>query len=185
MERIGTAINDVSSDKMVIVEGVGLWGHPNNFLWMRPVKARNIVYSFHMYVPHAFTDSGKKGRAAGRKYDSAGGRAQVAAAMAPVEAFSRKHDAKVYVGELGLSYATEGNGAGDWLRDVLGFLGQRGWGWAYWTYSLPFRNPEVILSPDGTLEPRGDSERLRVLKDYWQGREAPSPDARSGSTIRR
>ena len=100
-------------------------------------------------------------------YDRARDRAAILKALEPVERFARQWDARIYVGELGLSHATEGRGARDWMQDVLGHLERRGWAWTYWTYSVPFRNPETVRTPDATLVKRQDTERLSVLREYW------------------
>ena len=166
MERVGQAINKIDPGKVVIVAGVGSMGHPMNFRWMRPVEVQNVVYTFHMYVPHAFADAGKRGKAVVR-YGSTGDREEVLDAMAPVREFAKKYNARIFIGELGLSYFSEGVGASAWLKDVLGYLEDNGWSWTYWTYSIDFRNPEMSAKKDGSLERREDTERLRVLKSYW------------------
>jgi len=166
VERIGQAINRIDSSKTVIVPVVGSWGSPINFKWMRPVNIRNVVYTFHMYIPNAFGDSGKQGRPI-VGYDSNKSRSKVIDAMEQARRFSEKYNARIFVGELGLPFHTEGMGAADWLQDVLGYVEQNGWTWAYWTYSIPFRNPEMVEDGNGELHKRENTERLAVLKKYW------------------
>jgi hypothetical protein len=172
-ESLGGVINRIAPDKTVIVPAVGMWGAPVNFSWMRPVRVNNVVYTFHMYLPHAFADSGKGG-STGEPYDRARSRDAILKAMEPVERFAKEWNARIYVGELGLSHATEGRGARDWMQDVLGYLEQQGWSWTYWTYSIDFRNPETIRGPGGTLVKRSDTERLTVLREYWARNGAAS-----------
>ena len=167
VERIGQAINRIDPDKMVIVPVLGSWGNPINFKWMRPVNVQNVVYTFHMYIPNAFGDSGKLGRPV-VSYDSTKSRAVVIDAMENARRFAEKYKARIFVGELGLPYYTEGMGAASWLRDVLGYIEQQGWSWSYWIYSIPFRDPEIVLGAKGDLEKHEDSERLTVLKQYWK-----------------
>lgn len=165
-ERLGALINRAAPDKVVIVPAVGLGGDPVNFTWMKPVRVNNVAYTFHFYLPHAFADAGKRGDA-GAAYDSARERATLLKAMEPVERFARAWDARIYVGELGLSSATEGRGARDWLKDVLGHLELQGWSWTYWSYSIAFRNPETVRTSSGKTQKRPDTERLAVLREFW------------------
>jgi aryl-phospho-beta-D-glucosidase BglC (GH1 family) len=167
VERVGQAINRIDASKAVIVPAVGSWGSPLNFNWMRPVNVRNVVYTFHMYIPHAFGDSGKQGRSI-VGYDSKKTRSKVIEAMEPARRFAEKYNARIFVGELGLPVHTEGMGARDWLHDVLGYVEKNGWTWAYWTYHIPFRNPEMVKGANGVLEMHEDTERLTALKEYWQ-----------------
>lgn len=180
-ERLGGIINRTAPDKLVIVPAVGIGGAPVNFSWMRPVRVDNVVYTFHLYVPHAFADSGKGGKE-GVPYESARGRSAILKALEPVERFARQWDARIYVGELGLSFATEGRGARAWMNDVLGHLEQQGWSWTYWTYSIDFRNPETVRAADGTLAKKPDTERLAVLREYWSRNAATGGSGPRGET---
>lgn len=182
-ERLGAIINRIAPDKVVIVPAVGIGGAPVNFSWMRPVRVNNVVYTFHLYLPHAFADAGKGGKE-GVPYQSERGRAAILKALEPVERFAREWGARIYVGELGLSYATEGRGARDWMRDVLGHLEQQGWSWTYWTYSIDFRNPETIRDAGGALVKRQDTERLTVLRDFWSRNGAADRNGPKGEVPR-
>jgi aryl-phospho-beta-D-glucosidase BglC (GH1 family) len=176
MTRISKAINRIDP-KAIIVEGVGLWGHPVNFNWMEPIDACNVVYSFHMYVPHNFTHAGKNNKSQNVQYVSGKQRQRIISAMEPVVQFAEKHSVPIFIGELGLTYHNEGRGASEWLHDVLGFFEQKGWPWTYWTYSIDFRSPEVLFVGEKTKLSQ-DTERLTTLKTYWDRNKRAEPAAK-------
>lgn len=167
VSRLAHEINEIDPDKVVIVEGVGLGGRAANFIWMKPIEAANLAYSFHTYVPKDFGDSGKNGKSPDTTYVSIKQRQLLEADISHVENFAQLHKVRIFVGEFGLTYHAEGKGAGDWISDMVSLFERNGWSWAYWTYNIPFRNPEMVKLNDGTLEKRTDTERLTVLKEYW------------------
>lgn len=166
MTRVSQAINRIDPKMSIVVEGVGLWGNPINFNWMEIIDACNVVYSFHFYVPHKFTHAGRGKNSPALRYDPQKDQKRILAALKPVEEFSQKYGVPIFVGEFGLNYHNEERGAKEWLEDVLGFFEQKGWSWTYWTYSIDFRNPEVILQGSEKKLSQA-TDRLSVLKSYW------------------
>jgi aryl-phospho-beta-D-glucosidase BglC (GH1 family) len=174
MTRVARTINRISPTKAIIIEGVGLWGNPVNFTWMEPIDACNVVYSFHMYVPHKFTHAGSGNISRDVSYDRPRQRPSILASIEPVVRFARKYQVPVFVGEFGLNYFNEGRGASAWLDDVVGIFESNGWSWSYWTYSIDFRNPEFLMT--GTSLVRNQStERLTTLKKYWLKNKIQKP----------
>jgi aryl-phospho-beta-D-glucosidase BglC (GH1 family) len=172
MARVAKSINRIDDKKMVIVEGVGLWGNPVNFNWMEPIDACNVFYSFHMYIPHNFTDAGKNNNVKFIEYSGEKQYRTIVNSMKPVLEFAEKYHAQIFVGEFGLNYYNDGRGASQWLNDVLVFFEKNRWPWAYWTYSIPYRNPETTLV-DGKEEIGADTERLKALKYFWSRNHQP------------
>jgi aryl-phospho-beta-D-glucosidase BglC (GH1 family) len=174
MTRIARIVNRISPAKIIIVEGVGLWGNPINFNWMEPIDACNVVYSFHMYVPHKFTHSGSGNNSRNIAYDSNKQRQSIVASIEPVARFAKKFNVPIFVGEFGLNYYNEGRGASEWLDDVLGIFESNGWSWTYWTYSIDFRNPEILI--EGNKFTRNlNTERLDTLRKFWKKNKVPLP----------
>jgi len=165
VERIGQAINKVAPDKIVVIPAVGEGGQPINFKYMRPVNVQNVMYTFHMYIPHKFSDMKQVGSAA---YNRDKDYPKMLKAMEYPKNFAQAYNAKMYVGEFGLTYYTEGMGARQWMEDVINYFEENGLSWSYWSYSNKERDPRVIVNPDGTFENHEDTERLSVLKEYWK-----------------
>ena len=166
MTRVARTIHRISPTKAIIVEGVGLWGNPVNFTWMEPIDACNVVYSFHMYVPHKFTHAGSGNNRRDVSYDRARQRPGILASVEPVVGFAKKYQVPVFVGEFGLNYFNEGRGASAWLDDVLEIFESNGWSWSYWTYSIDFRNPEIRMVGN-SMTRNQETERLKTLKKFW------------------
>jgi len=167
IKRIGRVINKNAPNKFVIVSGVGLWGNPLNYRWMKPVEFNNAIYSFNFYLPGAFANGGKKWRPIG-SYSSTSDKSKIIKALTPVRAFAKKNNAKVFINGFGLPYHTEGKGAYAWMTDVLDFFEDNQWSWAYFSYSVPFRSPEVKDIKGKSIEYSQNTERLEVLMRYWK-----------------
>lgn len=168
VEKVGMTINRIDPNKIVVVSGIGIWGFADNYAWMEPVNIHNAVYSFNPYIPHKFANSGKKGKPK-TVYNSEKERTKLFKKMLPVKNFSKKHNAKIIVVGFGLSLHTEGMGARDWMNDMLGFFEENKWSWTYFSYGIPFRSPEVFRkTKDGKWLRSENTERLSVLKKYWQ-----------------
>jgi hypothetical protein len=168
MTDVSNAIYEIAPTKTVYIEGVGVWGKPYNFRWMEPIKAKqNVCYSFHMYYPNAFTDQGKVRRGGGRViYPSITmNKKKIEEYMSDVLDFQKKYNTCIFVGEFGLTASAEGNGAKEWMDDVIGLFEKYNWSWAYWSYSIRIRNPYVCKVNGEYIY--CESERLQVLNKYW------------------
>lgn len=166
VEKIGKMINAIDQKKYIAVSGVGIWSFPINFKWMKTVDVKNVVYTFNLYGK--FANSGKKGKAI-IKYDKSRDFDQLQKSLQPVIDFANHYNAKIMINGFGLSYHTEKMGAMEWMNNIIGFFENQNWGWAYFSYSVPFRNPEVVdfISHKNIIK-RSDTERLKVLKKYWK-----------------
>ncbi len=167
VEKIGQTINKISPQKLVVVSGVGIWGFADNYAWMKPVKVKNVLYSFNPYIPHWFANSGKKGKPITR-YDHKKDFHGLIKKMEPVKNFANKYKVPIIVIGFGISFHTEKMGAKDWMNDMLGYFEDNNWSWTYFSYGIPFRSPEIVMkSPDGKWNRSENTERLTILKKYW------------------
>jgi hypothetical protein len=166
--KIATAINEIDPSKVIVVEGFGLLGNPVSYHWMEPIHAKNIVYSFHFYIPHSFSHNGvNKNPATDAKYVSGKTKFKLIAALGPVLEFAKAHHAAFYVGEVGLSPYTDGHGATDWLNDAFGLFESNQWPWTYWAYASGWSPEDAVVN--GKKVRSNSSERLEALKKYWSG----------------
>jgi aryl-phospho-beta-D-glucosidase BglC (GH1 family) len=172
--------------KTAIVEGWGSYGNPGNLAWLQPVSdpMNNTIYSFHMYIPHYFTDYTRIETGGYHSYypsyRSKGdqqnfGQINTEAAMSVVGSFLSNNGLsgnQMFVGELGTEYGTDDLGADVWTWDVLNFCSapqppapSQPWHWAWWSYSGD-RDPELDYT--GYTPATGTSYRLPVLEAFWQ-----------------
>lgn len=163
MQTTATAINRIDSRKAVIVEGLGNFGRGENFRWMEPVAACNVIYSFHMYHPHNFTHSGRDNVPRDKRYRRQAELPTMTEITNIVADFARRHNVPVWVGELGVTHYAENNGGPEWIDDLLRQYEERGWGWSYWTYSIPLRSVELDENGNPAAS---ETRRLSVLKAH-------------------
>lgn len=132
------------------------WGGPGGYADFRPLPFDRLVYSVHMYEPHAFTHQGiydrpmgmaYPGEMQGRHWD----KAALESVLAPVATFQHRYHVPVWVGEFSaLRWAP---GSEKYLVDLTGLFERYQWGWCY--FNLGFWhgwNPDYdnIYEQDGT-----------------------------------
>lgn len=93
-----------------------------------------IVYSPHMYEPHAFTHQGVGMRNIGLSYPSVidgnrWNREKIIEALKPVRLFQQAHKVNIFIGEFGLSPFVQ-DGGGQYLSDVIEIFTEYKWSWA-------------------------------------------------------
>lgn len=175
IKKLGVVFGNIDPAKFIVVSGVGIWGFADNYSWMEPITGINAVYSFNPYIPADFANSGKKDKKNSKvrklaSYSSVRDKERLYSVMQPVVDFARDNKAKIFVSGFGIPYTTEGMGAKEWMSDMLEFFNKNKWGWAYFSYGIPFRSPEVV----GPGVKKGEwiksehTERLMLLKEYWQ-----------------
>ena len=130
-------IRRIDAERAIIIEPAP-WGNPDALDWFQPLEnISNIVYSVHMYLPHAFTHQGVRDRSVeplhypgevqGKHWD----KAQLRAALAPAFSFQKDHNAHIYIGEFSaIRWAPDGSAA-RYLRDCIEIFEEAGWDWAY------------------------------------------------------
>jgi aryl-phospho-beta-D-glucosidase BglC (GH1 family) len=98
----------------------------------------NVVYSPHMYEPHAFTHQGVQGRPQPFPYPGKFGnrnwdRAEMERVLEPVAAFQKKYGAPIFMGEFSAPRWC-GEDGNRYLRDVIEICEKNGWSWAYHSF---------------------------------------------------
>ncbi len=132
------AIREIDPGKPVIYEP-GPWGMPDGFDSLMPLDADRVIYSFHMYQPHAFTHQGIYGNPTGVSYPGVIGgetwdNARLREAMAPAIDFAREFNVQMYVGEFSaIRWAPDDSGR-RYLSDCIDIFEQQGWDWSYHAY---------------------------------------------------
>lgn len=134
-ERTARAVRAIDPTRTLIVEPSS-WGGPAGFSDLSPLPLSNVVYSVHMYVPHAFTHQGVGSRGPnyaypglieGKRWD----KAELERALQPVLDFQRAYGVPIYVGEFSaIRWAPDGSAA-RYLSDLIELFESRGWDWSY------------------------------------------------------
>ncbi len=139
-----------------------------------PIPLSNVVYSFHMYDPVAFTHQGIGGDTSvlfypGDFYGSRWGRGKMSRWHKPVRAWQKEHDVPVYVGEFSAVRWAPGRSAYRYMRDCIAIYEKWGWGWAYHAW----RESDVWSVEHGATQ--GDhapvaeeGDRLQLLRKVFR-----------------
>lgn len=134
-ERAGRAIRAIDPSRTLIVE-CAAGANPGGFDSLTPLPLPNVVYSVHMYLPHAFTHQGVfgpspdvvyPGMVEGRRWD----RAQLLAALKPVMEFQKRYGVHIYVGEFSAIRWAPDDSACRYLKDLVEIFEGNGWDWSY------------------------------------------------------
>ncbi len=135
-EKTAKAVRAIDPGHAIIVECAD-GDNPYGFSNFNPIKVPGVVYSVHMYLPHAFTHQGVfddwstkwvyPGEIAGQQWD----KAQIERALQPVIDFQKRYRVQIYVGEFSaIRWAPEGS-AYRYLRDCIDVFEEHGWDWTY------------------------------------------------------
>lgn len=179
-ERVARAIRAIDPVRTIIVEP-SAWGGPSGLADLSPLPVSNVVYSVHMYLPHAFTHQGVHsagpayrypGVIEGKRWD----KSELEAALQPVVDFQRAYNVPIYIGEFSaIRWAPEGSAA-RYLSDLIDIFEARGWDWSYhafreWSgWSLEHSDQREDEKP--TAQP---TERLRILQRAWSRNRSAGP----------
>jgi hypothetical protein len=134
-ERAAKAIRVIDPQRAIILEPPQ-WGNPQGLRELRPLAVSNVVYSVHMYSPHAFTHQGVHGpshachypgQIDGKRWD----KAQLEAALGPVVEFQRKYNVHIYIGEFSAIRWAPDDSAYRYLADLIDIFEAHGWDWSY------------------------------------------------------
>ena len=165
-------IRKVDPGKPVVFEP-GPWGGPTGFDMLQPLDEERVVYSFHMYMPHAFTHQGVHGSDVGLVYPGMiegeyWDRDRLREAMLPAEEFARDFNVHMYVGEFSaIRWAPDGS-AYRYLRDVISLFEERGWDWSYHAYrEWPGWSVEHGPDPDNAQPAAEPTPRKQLLLEWF------------------
>jgi endoglucanase len=173
-ERTARAIGDIDPARTIIVEPAS-WGGPSGLLDLVPLPGSNVVYSVHMYLPHAFTHQGVHGPGAAYRYPGTidgqtWDKAQLEAALQPVIDFQRTYGVHIYIGEFSaIRWAPEGSAA-RYLSDLIEIFEAHGWDWSYHAFrEWSGWSVEHGEDRNDTQPAHGSTARQRLLRG-WFGR---------------
>ena len=131
--RAGQAVRSIDPASTLIIEPPD-WGSATGFVGFQPIGLSNVVYSFHIYDPHAFTHQGVNGPSPpitypgeinGRRWD----KAAIESAIEPATTFAKRYRVQMYVGEF--SVIRWAPGGDKYLSDLIEVMESHGWDWSY------------------------------------------------------
>jgi hypothetical protein len=177
-ERAAREIRAIDPRRTIIVEPAA-WGGPDGLADLVPLPFSNVVYSVHMYLPHAFTHQGVHGAGPAWRYPGVidgklWDKAQLEAALRPVADFERTHGVPIYIGEFSAIRWAPDDSARRYLEDLIAIFEERGWDWSYhafreWSgWSVEHGSDRATTAPAAT--PTG---RQRLLQRWFAANEKP------------
>jgi hypothetical protein len=134
-QRAAEAIRTIDAERTIIVEP-GEGGLPPGLKALRPLAVPNVVYSVHMYLPHAFTHQGVfgpgkayryPGEIDGQRWD----KAHLEAALRPAVEFQQKYNVHIYIGEFSAIRWAPDQSAQRYLKDLIDIFEAHDWDWSY------------------------------------------------------
>lgn len=171
-ERAAKAIRAIDPERAIIVEP-SEGGNPQGLRELRPLAASNVVYSVHMYLPHAFTHQGGHGPAQVYRYpgDIEGKRwdkAQLEVALKPVVQFQRKYGVPIYIGEFSAIRWAPGNSACRYLKDLIDIFEAHDWDWSYHAFrEWDGWSVEHGSDPKDHRRAKSPTDRERLLRSWF------------------
>jgi endoglucanase len=178
-ERAAKAIRSVDPNRAIIVEPAA-WGGPEGFRTLKPLRVSNVVYSVHMYIPHAFTHQGVNQNGPEYRYPGVIGeklwdKARLEAALQPVVEFQQKYHTHIYVGEFSAIRWAPDNSACRYLKDLIDIFEAHGWDWTYHAYR-EWNGWSVEHGPDRQNNARSSAptDRQQLLCDWFARNQKPA-----------
>jgi len=168
-ERAARAVREVDPARTIIIEPAK-WGSPEGLEELVPIAVSNVVYSVHMYIPHAFTHQNVHGKTPayvypgeiqGKYWD----KEQLKGALRPAIDFQKRYNVQIYIGEFSAIRWAPDNSAERYLKDVIDILEENGWDWTYhafreWSgWSVEYGNDPKDTQP--AAAPTGRQQLLR------------------------
>lgn len=181
-EKTAKAIRAIDSDRAIIVEP-SPGGGPDGFRNFVPLDVPHIVYSAHMYLPHAFTHQGVAaewphtyaypGIIENRMWDQE----QLRTALQPVVEFQSLHNVHIYIGEFSAIRWAPDESAFRYLRDLIEIFEEYEWDWTYHAFR-EFHGWSVEHGPDryNTQPMPEKTSREELLLEWFSRNEKPSFD---------
>jgi aryl-phospho-beta-D-glucosidase BglC (GH1 family) len=178
-EKTAKAVRAIDPKHAIIIEPAQ-GGNPYGLDGFKPLDVPGVVYSVHMYLPHAFTHQGVfdkggprhvyPGMIDGKMWD----KAQLEAALKPAIDFQKNYGVQIYIGEFSAIRWAPDNSACRYLSDVIDIFEKYGWDWSYhafreWTgWSVEHSNDEADEQPTAT-----PNERQMLLRGWYGKNQKP------------
>ena len=182
-ERAAKAIRAIDREKAIIVQPAN-GGGPEGMAVFRPIDMPNVVYSVHMYHPHAFTHQGVyaasepinyPGEIGGERWD----KDRLEKALAPVIEFQKNYNVHIFVGEFSAIRWAPGDSAHRYLSDLIEIFEHHGWDWAYHAFrEWEGWSVEHVGDRNNTARPAEPTDRQKLLQHWFGKNEKPAPPAR-------
>ena len=160
-------IRKIDPTTPIIIEAVQ-WDSADAFAYLSPLRLDNIIYQVHMYQPGEYTHQGVHAKTADyghypwpnpeKKWD----KDYIRSRLAPVRAFEKKHNAKIYVGEF--SAINWAEGADRYIADCIDVFNEYNWDWTFHAFrEWPGWSVEHVGTNARDLHPSSDNPRKRAL----------------------
>jgi endoglucanase len=177
-ERTARAIRSIDPERALIVEPAP-WGGPEGLDELVPIPVSNVVYSVHMYLPHAFTHQGVHrpgpayrypGLIEGKLWD----KAQLELALQPAIRFQQRYGVHLYIGEFSAIRWAPENSAARYLSDLIDIFEAHGWDWSYhafreWSgWSVEHGADKQNLQPAAS-----PTDRQQLLRGWFARNQKP------------
>jgi endoglucanase len=178
-ERTAQAIRLIDPQRTLIVEPAG-WGGPDGMRDLLPLTVSNVVYSFHMYLPSAFTHQGVFAKSPPRLYPGEidgmrWDRAHLEAALQPVVDFQQRYNTHIYVGEFSAIRWVPDNSSYRWLKDVIDIFEAHDWDWSYHAFrEWSGWSVEHSENRDDNQPATQATDRQKLLCDWFGRNQCPS-----------
>lgn len=144
--EVVVAIRKVDRETPVVLDS-GLYATPWAFKYLRPIKDKRVIYSFHMAEPWVYTTRRiNQGRfkypgivviegGEGRRVEKNWNAEELERFLAPIAEWQKKYkvpSSRIFVGEFGCSRSVEG--AAEYLSDLVRIFDKNGWHWAFYQF---------------------------------------------------
>ena len=172
--RAARAIREIDPIHAIIVEPTP-WGGPEAIENLEPIPVPGVVYSVHMYVPHAFTHQGVHSASSGLAYPGtidgkSWDKEALRRVLQPVVEWQRDYGVHIYLGEFSAIRWAPDDSAFRYLRDGIELFEEFGWDWSYHAFR-EWDGWSVEHGPDRNDRARSatPTSREKLLRD-WYGR---------------
>jgi aryl-phospho-beta-D-glucosidase BglC (GH1 family) len=173
------AVREVDTKHAIIVE-CAAGGNPYGYPGFEPIDVPGVVYSVHMYLPHAFTHQGVKGEWS-KQYTYPGeiggthwDKERLEQSLKPVIDFQKGYNVHIYLGEFSAIRWAPDNSAYRYLRDCIDIFEKHGWDWSYHAFreytgwSVEHSNDREVKT--ATEQP---NDRQKLLRSWLEKNEKP------------
>lgn len=171
VKKLVKTIRQYDKTHPIIIEPTR-WGGADGLPTLKPVDDPLVIYSFHFYIPHAFTHQrvgdnegtySYPGEINGKVWD----KQALLKAMQPAIEFQRITGAPMYVGEFSaIRWAPDGS-ALRYLQDVVDIFEAQGWHWSYHAYREWQGWSLEHQGPMDKAETVASTPRLEFMKKIW------------------
>jgi hypothetical protein len=177
-ERAARAIREIDPERTIIVEPAA-WGGPGGLEEMEPLSVSNVVYSVHMYMPHAFTHQNVHGKTPSYTYPGIiegkyWNKAELERALQPAIDFQKRYNVHMYIGEFSAIRWAPGNSAFAYLSDLIDIFEQHGWDWTYHAFrEWSGWSVEHGSDPKDAKPAASPTDRQKLLQDWFAKNQKP------------